>query len=289
MAVDCDPKALAQAASCMQACVNAGMSDAVKIYLLATIAGVDPDPAALMQAAGCIQSCIPTGAMPAVQATLLCAIANAGGNGGEAMLTGEPSDELLFSQLGIDAAFLGTNLVGVTAIVFRVVNFGGYFNLDDCEELLTVSFPNMLTFGAGFDSGIEIESCALLTSFSAPLLTTLNCASFAFIFNSVLVEINLPNLVSVPICNIVVNGNASLANINWPNWVPTPGFVMNFADNALTAASVNHILARCVASPTWGALGETLDINGGTNAAPTGQGIIDVGVLSARGAGIFTN
>lgn len=76
MPVDCDPLALAQNASCLQACVNAGMAEAIKIYLLAQIAGVDPDPRALMQAAGCIQSCIPAGAMPAVQAHLLCQIAN---------------------------------------------------------------------------------------------------------------------------------------------------------------------------------------------------------------------
>lgn len=72
----CDPLELAQKASCLQACVSAGMSEAIKIYLLAQIAGVDPDPMALMKAASCIQSCISPGAMPAVQAHLLCQIAN---------------------------------------------------------------------------------------------------------------------------------------------------------------------------------------------------------------------
>lgn len=77
MAVNCDPKALAQAASCLQPCINAGMADAIKIYLLAQIAGVDPDPDALMKAANCIHCAMPAGMAPAVEAHLLCQIANA--------------------------------------------------------------------------------------------------------------------------------------------------------------------------------------------------------------------
>jgi hypothetical protein len=38
----------------------------------------------------------------------------------------------------------------------------------------------------------------------------------------------------------------------------------------------------------WGG-GNTVDISGGTNAAPTGQGIADVVTLTGRGAEVITN
>ncbi len=64
--------------------------------------------------------------------------------------------------------------------------------------------------------------------------------------------------------------------------------------NALTAASVNHILSVVASldgtsgTTSWGT-GKTLLLNGGTNAAPTGQGITDKATIIARGATVTTN
>jgi hypothetical protein len=75
MAVACDPQSLLQAAKCFENCTLAGQRDAIKIYLLALIAGVNPDPVALMEAARCL-TCLQPGQAQAVQTYLLCTIAN---------------------------------------------------------------------------------------------------------------------------------------------------------------------------------------------------------------------
>ena len=49
---------------------------------------------------------------------------------------------------------------------------------------------------------------------------------------------------------------------------------------ALTAAAVNRVLASLVVAA---AANGTLLINGGTNAAPTGQGILNVAILKSSG------
>ena len=59
-----------------------------------------------------------------------------------------------------------------------------------------------------------------------------------------------------------------------------------FGDCALNVGSVNAILASLVAGA---ATGGTLDLPGGTNAAPTGQGILDVATLISRGWSVTTN
>lgn len=58
----------------------------------------------------------------------------------------------------------------------------------------------------------------------------------------------------------------------------------NFSGAAIT--NTNQILAEAVAS---GVSGGTLDLSGGTNAAPTGQGLIDKATLILAGWTVTTN
>lgn len=58
------------------------------------------------------------------------------------------------------------------------------------------------------------------------------------------------------------------------------------SNNALTVSAVNAILAAFVAA---GRATGTLTLNGGTNAAPTGQGITDKATLVASGWSVLTN
>lgn len=60
----------------------------------------------------------------------------------------------------------------------------------------------------------------------------------------------------------------------------------DFDTQALDSSSVNAILAFCVAH---GGSGGTLFLQGGTNAAPSGQGILDVATLIGRGWTVTTN
>ena len=72
------------------------------------------------------------------------------------------------------------------------------------------------------------------------------------------------------------------------------GASVKCAANKLSVASVNALLALLVSldgtngTTLWGT-GKSLTTNGGTNAAPTGQGITDKATLVGRGATITTN
>ena len=69
---------------------------------------------------------------------------------------------------------------------------------------------------------------------------------------------------------------------------------INISGQKLDQASVNGILALLVSldgtggTTLWGA-GKTVNISGGTSAAPSGQGIIDKATLVARSATVTTN
>jgi hypothetical protein len=81
MAINCDPSALANAASCFSCNIPPGDHLAVETYLLAQIAlnlGAisNADPATLANDARCFESCIPPGLQLAVQNFLLCTLVN---------------------------------------------------------------------------------------------------------------------------------------------------------------------------------------------------------------------
>ena len=72
-----------------------------------------------------------------------------------------------------------------------------------------------------------------------------------------------------------------------PALVPINGVSFNVQNCALTAASVNALLARFVANAAY--VSGSIDLSGGTSAAPTGQGITDSATLTGRGVTVSTN
>jgi len=74
MAVNCDPNALVQAASCMS-CIPSGKQQEVITYLLNQILGTGLTPQQLMDASLCYH-CIPAGMQDEVITYLLCQIVN---------------------------------------------------------------------------------------------------------------------------------------------------------------------------------------------------------------------
>lgn len=59
---------------------------------------------------------------------------------------------------------------------------------------------------------------------------------------------------------------------------------VDLSGNALDAAEVNTLLYVCTGFPPG-----TLDLSGGTNAAPTGQGLVDLQTLRDAGWTVTTN
>jgi hypothetical protein len=101
-----------------------------------------------------------------------------------------------------------------------------------------------------------------------------------------LVSVDLPEFVQSYI-DFICALNASLVSFNAPNLVPFPGQYLNLGSNALNAASVNQVLARCVANSAY--TSGVVDVSGGTSSPPTGQGITDAATLVTRGVTVTTN
>lgn len=178
---------------------------------------------------------------------------------------------------------------------------GDSLNAFDCTNLVTVDLHSLTTASdvVRFDGDVKLATLDLgsLTSTGADincsgctLLSSLNLSSLVTAGWTIdlsdctsLVTLNLPSLVTAS-GGITVINCTSLTTVNCPLLVPTNGKQYHLHDNALNAASVNMILARGVANAGYVSGGIRLD--GGTNAAPTGQGILDKATLNARLAGL---
>lgn len=182
------------------------------------------------------------------------------------------------TQIGVDG--FGT---GVTAFAFD-----GTSNDDTIyiafSGVSSASFPNMVTARS-----LNIASNSSLTSLSLPSLVTIkslcNLQS-----NSSLASVSLPSLTTYDdedATDFTINSSAALTSISFPLFVPSNGSNFVFNLNALTDASVNHILSRFVANA--GYTSGTILLNGGTNAPPSGQGIADKATLIGRGCTVTTN
>lgn len=178
------------------------------------------------------------------------------------------------SSLWSGCAFGLRNNATVTTLTFRqkslgVVNDGIY--IENCSALTTISFPNLTTSP---NYGYLITGNNALTSVSFPVLSSAVPSGST----------------TVPMFYIV--GNPLLTTITMPSVVMSLNVFSNMVDynfsgNALNQATVDQILARCVASPLLTA--GLLQLDGGTNSAPSVAGTADKNTLIARGMSVNTN
>lgn len=154
------------------------------------------------------------------------------------------------------------------------------FSISDCVSLVSIDFPKL----ALIETNLGIWGCPNLTTINLPALEE---ARGLYIESSAMTSLDLSALVTIGEMNIGIMGNTVLESIDLSSLVPISKGKFYFSENALTAASVNAILARFVANAEF-VLG-TVDLSGGTNAAPTGQGLTDVDTLRARGVTVRVN
>jgi hypothetical protein len=138
-----------------------------------------------------------------------------------------------------------------------------------------LSFPSLVSLG-GSILGSTVLS---IVSPSFPSLVTVG--GYIEFPGSSLTNLSFPSLVSVGSVgrsqgDIYCTFSFSLVGVSMPSLILTNGQNVEFESCLLSAASVNHILARAVASNKTG-----MTINLADNAAPTGQGIIDKAALNA--------
>jgi len=238
-------------------------------------------PAQLSEAAKCY--CFNDDVWKKVVAYLL----NAGGSGPvdcpqDMQVAWTPTDVVLGEQFQFRS---GVGMTATTLTFTAATSKGGYV-IENAPNLTTVSFPNLVSEdpAGAFSGKFNIDANPVLTSLTAPLLQTAN--SFDVDGNIALPTLSLPSLVTVN-GGFFAFGCTLLSSVSLPVYVPTNGDDQNFNACALTAASVNHILRRCVLNA--GYVSGTVTLDGGTNAAPTGQGVADVVTLTGRGVTVVTN
>jgi len=182
------------------------------------------------------------------------------------------------------------NIVFVDSIDLESLSFPklvslpfGYLQLINCPKLNTLFFPSLAS-----QISFQIINCDLLPLVSFPFLSG-SKFSFQVNDNAILTSVSLPSFVSADSFTTTIQfvNNPALSIVVLSSFVPLNTKNFTASGCALSAASVNHILARHVANAAY--VSGTVTLNGGTNAAPTGQGITDKTTLQGRGVTVLTN
>jgi hypothetical protein len=231
--------------------------------------------------------------------------------------TGNVLLTLSFDDLvGVTQSFAPTSMASLTSLDFpALVSVGVNFNPTQMGALLTLTLPELVYIGSSFNP----TTMASLGSISLPKLKNVGggfspqtMASVTSIIANVLETIgnniniaSMASLTTVSFAGLVYLGstismNSGLGNLTTVT-LGTPGTLkelhgatINISGQKLNQASVNAILALLVSldgtngTILWGA-GKTVNISGGTSAAPSGQGATDKTTLVARGATVTTN
>lgn len=170
-------------------------------------------------------------------------------------------------------------LTGITQLALLGSLNNESITINSAPDLVTITMDNMQ-----YVIDVQIASNPLLKTISASSLTNIY-STFSISINNTLTSVVFDSLVDFAVgSDFNINQNPALTLISMPVFVPQDGLTMNFTNNALTAACVNSILARCVANPAYAS--GYIHLQGGTSSAPTGQGIIDKATLNARLAGL---
>lgn len=162
-----------------------------------------------------------------------------------------------------------TNL---TTIAINVNAFSGNMpSFAPCTALVTFT-ANANSFSGTLPS---FAPCTALVNF------TVNQCSFSGVLPSFAACVNL--------VSFNAGLNAFTGTVAGSFATQKSATLLAFGVNALSSAAVNQILADCVASLGGGRVACTVTLQGGTNGAPTGQGIIDKAALITAGWTVVTN
>lgn len=149
------------------------------------------------------------------------------------------------------------------------------------SDLTTLDLDALVSVSQEFN----VSGNAGLTSLSLGSLVSVGF-SFTGTGCSALTSLNLDSLTTIGF-DLSLDSCSVLASFSAPNWLPSDGRTIMFFDDALDVASVDHVLARCVANPAF--VSGTVNLSGGTNATPSAAGQADSATLTARGVFVVTN
>ena len=208
---------------------------------------------------------IQCGSLTALSIPLLVFVGNAFSPGTMAALTTLSAPALAF----VGGNFQPATMASLTTFSFPALKYiAGQFAPATMASLAVISLPNLQKIGGGS----TVSAMASLTQVSLPSMVAYVAGLTA--------SSGLGNLTTV-----------TLGTIGTLKIGPSP---ISITGQKLDQASVNGILALLVSldgtngTTLWGA-GKTVNLSGGTSAAPSGAGISDKATLVARGATVTTN
>jgi hypothetical protein len=165
------------------------------------------------------------------------------------------------------------------------------------NSLVTINFPNVLRIlpNQHIDSGSQIYiSGNNLTNINFPLLQEIQLQ--LYIQATSAVSLSFPSFIRASLFfDINISSHPYLTTLTFSSGIKQISTYLSLYQNAFSETTVNYILAMLVSldgtngTTLWGGPTCLLNMSYGTSAAPTGQGILDVATLVARGATIITN
>jgi len=195
---------------------------------------------------------------------------------------GCPFESVQFPKLetvGVAANF--SQSPSLSSLGFPVLtSVGTDFDLSSCPALAVLQLPLLVTVGGALSISDAI------TVLELPMLATVGAALFIYGPTN-LVTASLPSLTTVA-GDFSMNSCSALTTFSAPLWLPSNASTINFSGDALDVTSVDHILARCVASA--GFVAGTVDLSGGTSSPPSSVAPgSDYDILFQRGVTVTVN
>lgn len=158
-----------------------------------------------------------------------------------------------------------------------------YLNIRGSGDL-NVSLP-LLTYV--YELGLHIVGCSSVNLTSLAYVNYINVSDCSF------ASLSFDSLVSTNGITISFNTNLTSTSIGIIGTLKEINGGVDLAENALLESSINGVLALLVNldgnNGTRLYENNAVLLNGGTNAAPTGQGLIDKLILESRGCSVSTN
>lgn len=178
--------------------------------------------------------------------------------------------------------------VGNPAVSSANVNIGG-------AKLTRVSFPVLEKYhGIG---AFGIQGNANLVTLELPVFKgsydATSSSTLIFSTNAKLAALNLPSLARLGPAGLLAKTCALLTTINVPldtlTFAAVATVVIDFSADALPIAEVNRVLRLLANNAALTGAGPIVNLNGGTNGAPSGDGVTAKNQLIARGVTVNTN
>lgn len=189
----------------------------------------------------------------------------------------------IFSTINLQ----GCNITGALD-VSGLSGLGGIFRCDNNTLLTGITFPASISGGANTMTWIAANSCNITGILDLSAITKLS-GDLTLTLNPLLTTVILPTN-ALPMTSVSIN-SCSCTSVNWLSMsglTSINGCNIQLGANAMSAAQVNTMLQDLDTISSSGFTGRIIVMTG-TNAAPTGLGLVAKASLITKGFTVTTN